>query len=94
MADRVIPSYGGKLPTLDALKAHVGEGYGSNQIADRYGVTREYTRQRLKEFGLTPPHDRQPRPSETPTVTMKLFSPTGPITLPRVSMLSHMGKYA
>lgn len=93
MADRFVPKHSGKLPSVETLKNLVRDGHGSNQIADLYGVTQEYTRQRLKYFGLTPPRNSEPRPLAI-RPTMQLRHPQGPITLPRVSMIASMEKYA
>ncbi|WP_146258630.1 hypothetical protein [Agrobacterium rosae] len=93
MVGRSIPVHPGKLPSAEELANLVREGHGSNQIAERFGVTGDHTRKRLKDLGLTPPKDSQPRPRSARRV-MQLHGQHGPISLPRVSMLTDMEKYA
>lgn len=93
MADRVIPIFAGKLPSEQALRKLVRDGYGSNQIADRFGVKRDYVRSRLKSFGLAPPADRQPPTIGVPR-TMQFHGPGGPVTLPRISIISDLERYS
>lgn len=93
MVGRFIPVHAGKLPSAEELANLVREGHGSNQIAARFGVTGDHTRKRLKDLGLTPPKDSQPRPNRTRKV-MRLNSQHGAISLPRVSILAHLEKYA
>ncbi|MGV1870914.1 hypothetical protein [Agrobacterium rosae] len=86
-------SYSGKLPNADGLKQRVREGFGSNQIANRYGVSGDYVRKRMKQLDLNPPRDSVPQRSRNwPTVQLR--SREGLISLPRVSILSHLEKYA
>lgn len=75
-----------KLPSVDIIRKLVREGLGLNQIADRFGVTRDHTRRRLKELGLNPPASREASRARTIPV-MTVDTPTDPVNLPRISML-------
>ncbi|MCZ7466423.1 hypothetical protein [Rhizobium rhizogenes] len=88
-----IPVNPGKLPNADALRQLVREGNGRTQIAARYGVTQDRVRARLKELGMKAPLYRVARPAEKlPTMTLRTDS--GPISLPRISIIQDMEKYA
>ncbi|WHA40942.1 hypothetical protein [Agrobacterium larrymoorei] len=84
---------GSKLPPGDALKKLIRQGFGRNQIAERYSVTPSRVRERLKELGLNAPVNGKPKP-DFQISTMTLETPEGLISLPRVSMIASMEKYA
>lgn len=93
MAGRTAHCHGGKLPDADKLRKLVADGYGKKQIAERYGVSRDHVSRRLKRMGMTPPFDSQPaQPRQYPV--MQLRGQQSRITLPHVSILAHLEKYA
>lgn len=84
---------GAKLPAPGAIKKLIRQGYGRNQIAARYDVTPGRVRERLKELGLKAPADGTPKPDFKISI-MFLGTREGLISLPRVSMIASMEKYA
>ncbi|MBB3944675.1 transposase [Rhizobium skierniewicense] len=93
MAGRTAHCHGGKLPDGETLQKLVNDGYGKKQIAERYGVTADHVHRRLKKLGVTSPMDSKPQPARTYPV-MQLRGPQRRITLPHVSILAQMEKYA
>ncbi|MGP4686142.1 hypothetical protein ACSV5K_07245 [Agrobacterium pusense] len=88
-----IPVNPGKLPSADALRQLVREGNGRTQIATRYGVTQDRVRARLKELGMKAPLHRVARPIDRLPI-MTLQTDSGPVSLPRISIIQDTEKYA
>lgn len=82
-----------KLPPAPKLQELVNQGYGRNQIAAMYGVSLDHARKILKECGIIAPRSRDPN-AQSPTPIMTLYVEGWPVTLPRVSMIATMEKYA
>lgn len=93
MAGRTAHCMGGKLPSIEMLEKLVSDGYGKKQIAERFGVTRDHVHKRMKKLGVTSPNDSHPKPTRTYPV-MRLRGSERRITLPHVSILANMEKYA
>ncbi len=93
MVSFVPPKTGAKLPAPGAIKKLIRQGYGRNQIAARFDVSPGRVRERLKELGLEAPADGTPKPDIKISI-MFLGTREGVISLPRVSMIASMEKYA
>lgn len=82
-----------KLPKPDVLRRLVRQGHGRNQIAAIYGVQPERVRKRLRELRLETPIDQEPQDFlKHRPLSIKLHG--GRVTLPFVSMIADMEKYA
>ncbi|KQR30491.1 hypothetical protein ASF91_17090 [Rhizobium sp. Leaf155] len=84
---------GAKLPTPNTLKKLIRQGYGRNQIATRYDVSPARVRDRLTELGLKAPTNGMPGPMPMVSIIF-LETREGLVSLPRVSMIASMEKYA
>lgn len=93
MANPARSKTGAKLPTPATLKKLIRQGYGRNQIARRYDVSPARVRDRLTELGLEALTDGMPKPDVQISIIF-LETREGLISLPRVSMIASMEKYA
>lgn len=82
-----------KLPKADVLQKLVRQGHGRKQIAEIYGVQPERVRKKLKELRLDAPLDQEPH-SFMRHRPLTLRRDGARITLPFISMIASMEKYA
>jgi hypothetical protein len=81
-----------KLPPAAVLQEWVNKGYGRIQIAAHYNVSLDYMRITLRAYGIIAPRSGDPNAPTKPHV-MTMYVDGKPISLPRVSIISHIEKY-